>query len=91
MKDLKKFRQEIDIIDKKLLKILSQRFSLTRKIGLYKLKKCLPIRDTQREKEMLKNRLILAKKLNLDSTLVKKIFTFIPKVVIKENKKIKKN
>lgn len=90
MSIIKKLRKKIDKVDKKLLEILAERFKLTGQLGIYKKKHHLPIEDKKREKEIFKKRKILAKKLNLDSLLIEKIFKLIIKNVKKNHKKIKK-
>jgi chorismate mutase len=85
--NLKKLRKEIDKIDRALLKILAKRFKITRKIGFYKKANKLKIQDKKREKEILKERIHLSRKLNLDQNLVEKIFKQIFKKVVEENKK----
>ncbi|HHU55485.1 MAG TPA: hypothetical protein GXZ48_02180 [Acholeplasmataceae bacterium] len=46
-------RKKIDSIDRKLMELLDERFSLTKKIGEYKNKKNQPIYNEKREKEIL--------------------------------------
>lgn len=91
MPELKKLRQEIDKIDKKLLKILAERFALTNEVGRYKKKHKLGVCDSQREKEMFKKRNLWAKKFNLDQNLVKEIFKLIIKTTRRKHKKIFEN
>lgn len=80
---LQEYRAEIDEIDKNLVKILSERFKITAKIGDYKWKHNLPPADRQREKEMFSERARWAKKLGIDQKLIIGIF----KAIIKEVKK----
>ena len=89
--NLKKWRDELDKIDEKILKILADRFQITKKIGEYKNKHSLNPFDAEREKEIFKNKNISAKNLNLDQIIVKKIFKIIIKKVKENHKKIKKN
>ena len=89
-KTIKKLREQIDEIDKKLLKILSERFRVTQRVGEYKKRHKLPALDRKREKEIFQKRELLAKKLNLDPLLVKQIFTLIIKNVKKRHREIKK-
>jgi len=89
-KTIKKLREQIDEIDKKLLKILSERFRVTQRVGEYKKRHKLPALDKKREKEIFQKRELLAKKLNLDPLLVKQIFTLIIKNVKKRHREIKK-
>jgi len=50
---LKKYRQEIDKIDEKLLELLSSRIELADKIGIIKRQQNIPIKDPEREKSVL--------------------------------------
>jgi chorismate mutase len=88
--DLLKYRDEIDNLDKKLLDILSKRFSVTKKVGLYKAKNNLPVKDLSREKELFARRIALSKKYSLETEMIKKIFRAIIDSVYKEHKKLKK-
>lgn len=90
MSSLKNLRRQLDKIDEKLLKILAKRFEITKKVGIYKKKKNLPPLDREREKEIFKQRKLLAKKLNLSPRLIKQIFRLIIKKVKENHKKIKK-
>ena len=76
-KKLERLRKKIDKIDFEILRKLAERFSLISKIAEYKTKNNLPIFIKKREKEMLKVREILAKKLNLDELMVERIFKLI--------------
>jgi len=84
---LKKYREEIDEIDKTILQLLAKRFFVAEKIRKYKRKFQLKIKDKDREKEMFEKRKNLAKKLNLPSNFIEKIFKLIIKETIKKEKK----
>lgn len=89
LKKLQEFRKKIDKIDQKLLKILAERFKVTQKIGQYKKRYSLPLRDKERERQLLKNLDNLAKKLKLNQKLVREIFQAILKTVRGNHRKIK--
>ena len=84
--DLKKFREEINKIDKKIINLLCQRLKVVKKIGGYKRKNGLRIYDKQREKEMLDNLKKKAEKNCLDKNYLMKLF----KIIIKNSKKAQK-
>lgn len=88
-RQLEKFRRQLDKIDEKMLKILADRFKITKKVGEYKARYYLPICDKKRESEILKNRRLLAKKLKLNEKLVKEIFEKIIKTVRANHQEIK--
>ena len=80
LKELKNLRKRIDKLDFEILQRLVERFSLVQKIARSKAKNLLPVLDKKREERVLRQRKIWAKKLNLDETLIEKIF----KLLIKE-------
>lgn len=82
LNELKNLRKKIDKLDFEILRKLAERFSLVQKIARSKTKNLLPVLDKKREREVLRRRKIWAKKLNLDGTLIEKIF----KLLIKESR-----
>lgn len=88
MKTLKILRNKIDKIDEQIIKLLAKRFKLTERVGIYKTKKHLPLRDERREKKIFSQRKLWAKKLNVEQELVNQIFKLIIKIVRKNHKKI---
>lgn len=90
MLNLKNFRQKLDKIDKKLLKVLAERFKVTHKVGIFKKKHNLSACDKKREKEIFQERKLSAKEFNLDPFLIEKIFKLIIKKVKENHRKIKK-
>ncbi|MGB9598491.1 MAG: chorismate mutase [Minisyncoccales bacterium] len=88
MEELKKLRQEIDRVDKKIIGLLKERFKITRKIGRLKVEKSLPLRDKKRERELFQKRKAWSKKFNLSPFLVEKIFRLILKEVLLSHYKI---
>lgn len=87
--DLKKFRRQIDNLDKKLILILTKRFRVVKKISRHKKKYNLPVQDIQREKEMFVKRNTWARKYGIEKNLVKEIFQLIVKAARKKHKKVK--
>lgn len=74
MNDLNKYRKEIDKIDDKLLKLFSQRMEVVKKVGEYKKKNNLKVKDLKREKLIIENKTNQAKNLNLSENFIKKIW-----------------
>ena len=66
-----KIRKEIDKIDDTILKLLSKRFLQAHKIGLIKFKLKLPLKQTNRIKEMQKLWIKKSKKLHLSQKFLK--------------------
>jgi len=84
--ELKKLRQEIDKIDRKLVNLLRQRKNLVQKVGLFKKKHGLPIFNKAREKEIYKKLDKFAQKHGLRKTFLQKIW----KIMIDEAKVVEK-
>lgn len=80
-RELLNLRKKIDGLDRRLVKVLAERFLLTEKVGVYKKKNKLKPYDKKRETEMMKIREVWAKKYRLDPAAVKKIFQFITHLV----------
>ena len=74
MEDLKKLRDQIDKIDRKIVIAIKERFDLVQKIAEVKNKNSLPVEDNKRVSEVVNGRLALAKEFNLKPELIEKIF-----------------
>lgn len=74
-------RRKIDKIDIKLLRLLEQRFTLTGQIGAAKKKSGIPIKDMDREQEILQKIEILTPAPR--HPVLKKIYS----VIMKESRK----
>lgn len=70
-------RAMIDAIDRDLLRMLARRYALVGEIAQYKRGHHLPIRDFQREREILDDRRDLATPLGLSPQLVESMFRLI--------------
>ena len=86
-KELENLRKRIDEIDFEILQNLAERFLLVSKITKYKTKNNLPIFAGKREKEIIKMRKNLARKLKLGASMAEKIF----KIILKESRNRQKN
>lgn len=74
MKSIVQLREEIDVIDQRILGLLDERLELVRKLAKEKQKAGLPLSDEEREeqlKEMWKERAI---EMGLDIKSISKIF-----------------
>ena len=74
MKNLSVLRSNIDKIDQKILLLIKKRLEIAKKIGQVKKENKLPIKDIIREKEIIDKKMSAAKKLNIPSDLIKKIY-----------------
>ncbi|WP_225639405.1 bifunctional chorismate mutase/prephenate dehydratase [Candidatus Profftia sp. (ex Adelges kitamiensis)] len=70
-------RQKISALDSKLLKILSERKTLAEDVAKVKQEKHLPIRDTEREQELIISLIKQGKSLALDSSYITRLFQII--------------
>jgi chorismate mutase len=70
MKDLEKLREDIDLIDKGLLKLLAQRLKIAQKIGESKQSYGLPVSDKSREQEVKVKWKLWAEKMGLEEESV---------------------
>jgi len=84
-KRLKKNREALDFLDRKLLTLLNQRLRITLRIGEIKKRIGKRIYDPEREKEILE-RLQRKNKGSLNEEDLKKIFTTIIKVCRRSQK-----
>ncbi len=86
MKKLIAWRQQIDQIDQKILKLLAKRFFVVAQIGQFKKKKHLPAFDPKRWREVVKTRVLAGQKLGLSKSFIKKIYEVIHQQSLKIEK-----
>ncbi len=75
--ELETIRKEIDFLDNELLKIITKRMALMPEIVKIKKELNLPIHQPKREASLLAERMAVAKSLDLDPEMVKKLFQLI--------------
>ncbi len=85
MNNINALRTEIDSLDNELIDILSRRFEVTRKIGLYKKTNNLDSVDEKRLDEMICRLEKLAKGRNVDQKLIREIILTIHQYVVSEH------
>ena len=83
---LQKTRKELDKIDNQIVRLISKRMNLVKKLAKYKKKNKIKIYHPEREKEIIKEKTKLAKKLKLSPKFIEDLF----KNIIKESKRIQK-
>lgn len=71
--DLSVLRRQIDEIDNGILELLSKRMRVSREIGLYKLEHDMPVLQTVRYDEILRNRAEQGEKMDMSGEFVKKV------------------
>ena len=90
-KQLQKKRNKIDSLDKKLLQVLAQRFSVVSEISRIKKKMNWPIIQAGRKRQINITRLKQARLLKLQPQLVKALFELIHQESIRIQKKERKS
>jgi chorismate mutase len=88
METLKEIRGEIKRCDEKLMSMLACRMELVRKIGCYKKKRNIPIKQVKIWNELLSKRIEEAKKYNIGEDCVIKIYRAIHQEAIKQQTRI---
>lgn len=86
MKKLDTLRQQIDQIDKRIIKQLSERFFVVQKIGTIKKQLGIQPLDKNRWKQVLNSRIIIGKKFGLPAELIKSIYNLIHEHALKIEK-----
>ena len=76
---LKKYRQEIDNIDKEIIELLAKRFEIVKKIWKYKKQNNITPLQKWRWDEVLENRKQIAKNLWINEKLIENIWNLIHK------------
>ena len=85
--EFKKLREKIDRIDSQIIKLIGIRNKTVLEIKKIKDKSGQKIKDNKREKQIFKKVIASGKKINLNSSFIKKIFRLIIDESIKIQKK----
>ena len=72
--DITKLREQINSVDREILKTLVKRFNLVKKIKTFKKDNSLKIEDKDREKEIISNLANLVKKGEISDRLIEEIW-----------------
>jgi len=88
--NLEEIRKEIDKTDKELLDLLGKRTSLISKVAEYKIKKNIPVEDSERRKQIISSKRKKAEELNINPDLIEKIYTLLIDEACKIQEKIMK-
>ncbi len=80
--EMVKLRNHIDGLDDQILTLLEKRVTLAKRIALVKTKSGIPIRDEQREKELLERVASQAESLGLNPELTRRIFREIIELAV---------
>jgi len=82
-------REQIDIIDRKLVELLGKRFESTHQVGLLKASQALEPVDATREAEKLSELSALCEQYNLNPALVTELFSKIMAEVVKNHRQLR--
>ncbi|OGI66610.1 hypothetical protein A3H53_02455 [Candidatus Nomurabacteria bacterium RIFCSPLOWO2_02_FULL_40_10] len=87
MNNLSKLRKDIDKCDRELINIFSKRFSVVKKVALYKKERNLKSFDPKRWREVVDKMMLLSKKNKIPEKFVQSILDSI----LKESLRIEEN
>ena len=87
---LKDYRKSIDNLDDALIRILAERFRITKAVGVLKASNDLPPADPAREKQQVERLRALAVDADLDPDFAEKLLNFIIKEVIRHHEQARK-
>jgi chorismate mutase len=82
---LLEFRRSIDNLDDALIRILAERFRITKAVGVLKAENNLPPADPDREKKQVERLRALAVEADLDPDFAEKLLNFIIREVIRHH------
>jgi len=85
--DLKGFRNQLDMIDKKIIEAIAQRFLIIKKIAEYKKKNNIPRYDLKREQEIAVKIKKMAEKEKINISFINKIF----EILLQESHQVQKD
>lgn len=88
MKKLDSFRRQIDLVDEKIIILLKQRMLIVKKVGLWKKQNNVPALDGKRWNEVLRSKMLLAKKLGLKVDMIKDVYEIIHKYALEIETKL---
>ena len=88
--ELKNYRKSIDNLDDALIRILAERFRITKAVGVLKASNDLPPADPAREKQQVERLRALAVDADLDPDFAEKLLNFIIKEVIRYHEQARK-
>lgn len=88
MQSLADMRCSIDNIDNAILAMLAERFKVTQRVGLYKLKHNISAQDLDREAEQFQRISGLAQSYGLDAEFAAQLFSLVIKQVVENHKTI---
>lgn len=82
------YRARIDELDAALIRLLAERFDITKAVGAYKAEAGLPAADPGREKEQVARLRSIAESSGMDPGFSEKVFRLIVDEVIRHHERI---
>ncbi|MFV2039294.1 MAG: chorismate mutase [Acidimicrobiales bacterium] len=79
------FRRRIDGLDDQLIRLLAERFDITKAVGAYKADAGLPAADPEREAEQVARLRATAQDVGMDPAFSEKVFRLIVDEVIRHH------
>ncbi len=83
-------RRQIDELDNSLLELLARRMRVSEEIGIYKKEHNMPILQSQRYDEILKNRITQAEQMGMDGEFMKTVLVAIHEESVRHQQEIMK-
>ena len=80
-------RKRIDQLDEQLIRLLAERFEITKAVGEYKAENNLPAADHEREKQQIARLHEIAQVAGMDPSFGEKVFRLIVDEVIRHHEK----
>lgn len=77
---INQLREEVDVLDKQILYLISKRMKLVKEIGIQKKKNGVPLTDKQRERYMRKSWMTKAQSLDIEKQPIKIILKEVLKM-----------
>ena len=77
MDKLQNFRERIDTIDEKIIRLISERLGICKEVAEFKSENDIPMMQPERVKEVLRKRKELADELHINPALVGNIYKLI--------------
>ncbi len=82
---LRRFRERIDELDDQLIRLLAERFEITKAVGAHKAAVGLPAADPDREREQVARLRAIAEEVGMDPVFSEKVFRLIVDEVIRHH------
>lgn len=82
---LASYRARIDVLDDQLIRILAERFEITKAVGAYKAAEGLPAADPAREAQQVERLRSIAEQVGMDPAFSEKVFRLIVDEVIRHH------